>query len=103
MQRGCQNFTMQNFKDTIMNAKVLTTQETFYIPEDAESSIDEIAAIIDHEIALERRGTGEEIIKINSVSIVYGDEDNKIQFPFVKSGAEFRDHVKRLEKFNRIK
>ena len=86
-----------------MNAKVLTTQETFYIPEDAVSSIDEIADCIDYEIALERRGKDGEIIKVDSVSIVYGDEDSKIQFPFVKSGAEFRAHMKRLEKFNHIK
>ena len=86
-----------------MNAKVSTIQEVFHIPEDAEYSIDEIAALIDYEIALERRGKDEEIIKVDSVSIVYGDEDSKIQFPFVKSGAEFCNHVKRLEKFNRIK
>ena len=86
-----------------MNTKVSIIQETFHIPEDAEYGIDEIASLIDYEITLERRGKDEEIIKVDSVSIVYGDEDSKIQFPFVKSGAEFRNHVKRLEKFNCIK
>ena len=87
-----------------MDKIVRTLQETIHIPEDAGFGIDKVVDIIDSEIALERRGQDGEIIKVDSVSIVYGDDgDNQFKFPFVHSGTEFRDFIKRLEKFNRIK
>lgn len=85
-----------------MDTKIRTIQELVHIPADTEFGVNEIADLIDSEIALERRGKDGEIIKVDSVSIVYGD-DNQFKFPFAHSGNEFRDFMKRLERFYRIK
>ena len=87
-----------------MDTKIRTIQEVVHIPADAEYDINELSAFIDSEIALERRGDDGELIKVDSVSIVYGDDvDSQFKFPFAHSGTEFLDFVKRLERFNRIK
>lgn len=87
-----------------MDAKRRTIQEIVQVPLDMEFCTDEMAEFIDSEIALERRGKDGETIKVDSVSIVRGD-DGDIQFrcPFVRSGSEFRNYVKRYESFYRIK
>lgn len=87
-----------------MDAKRRIVQETFHVPSDVEFCIDEMAELIDSEIKLERRGKNGETIKVDSVSIVRGDNgDIQFRYPFVRSGTEFRNYVKRLEWFNRIK
>lgn len=84
--------------------KKCTIQEVVHIPSDTGFGIDEVADLIDSEIALERRGKDGEIVKVDSVSIVCGnDGDIRFPFPFVHSGAEFRDYVKCLERFCHIK
>lgn len=87
-----------------MDAKIRTIREIVHISSDSGFDIDEVADLIDFEIALERKGKGGENVKVNSVSIVCGDDgDSEIKFPFVRSGTEFRECIKRLERFNRIK
>lgn len=87
-----------------MEVKRRTIQETVHIPSDMGFCTDEMAEFIDFEVALERRGIGGETIKVDSVSIVRGDDgDIQYRYPFVRSGEEFRNYVKRIELFNRIK
>lgn len=74
-----------------MDKKIRKIQEIVIIPSDLEFDTDEMADLIDSEIALERRGKGGEIIKVDSVSIVRGDyADSQPRSPFVNSGKEFR-------------
>lgn len=87
-----------------MDTKIRTIQEIVVIPSDAGFDIDEVAELIDSEVALERRGNGGETIKVNSVSIVCGDDgDSQFRFPFAHSGTEFRDYIKCLDRFRHIK
>ena len=87
-----------------MDTKIRMIQEVVHIPADAEYDINELSAFIDSEIALERRGGGGEIIKVDSVANVYGDDgDSQFRFPFAHSGTEFLGFIKRLERFKRIK
>ncbi len=73
-----------------MDTKVRTFQETIHIPNDVEFGIDELVDLIDSEIALRRQNKDGEIVKVDSVSIVYGER----HYPFVHSGQEFRDSIK---------
>lgn len=78
-----------------MDTKIRTIQEIVRIPSDSGFDIDGMADLIDSEIALERKGKDGETIKVDSVSIVQGDDgDIQFRYPFVRSGAEFRNYVK---------
>ena len=87
-----------------MDKKIRTMQEIVQIPSDPAFGVDEVADLIGSEINLERRDEDGESVKVDSVSIVCGDDgDNQFRFPFAHSGTEFRDFIKRLERFYRIK
>lgn len=86
-----------------MKEMIRKIQERILISENSEFDIDQIADLIDSEIALERKGADGVTIKADSVIIVYGDEDRHLKFPCVYSGEEFRKLVRRYEKFLRIR
>ena len=78
-----------------MNSKVRKIQEIVYFPiTDQACDINEIAAFIDSEIALDRVGKDGDPIIVDSVSIV--DADTHLKFPFAHSGEEFRNFIKSL-------
>ena len=82
--------------------KVQIIQEIATVPEDISGDvISWIANFIDNEVKNKRNWVDNEVIKVDSVSIVYGDD--KFQFPPAHSGEEFRGFVKRLELFSRLK
>ena len=82
--------------------KVHIIQEIATVPEDISGDvISWIANFIDNEVKNKRNWVDNEVIKVDSVSIVYGDD--KFQFPPAQSGEEFRGFVKRLELFSRLK
>lgn len=88
----------------MMEPKIRTIQEIVHIPSDSGFDIDGMSDFIDSEIALERRDKKGGTIKVDSVSIVYGDDDDsQLKIPFVHSGTEFRDYIKRLERFDCIR
>ncbi len=84
-----------------MNARGCVIQEIIQIPsEDAEFTKKEIADLIDYEVGLERIDNGGGIVKVDSVSVEFGNSgDGRIKSPFVHSGREFCDFVERSERF----
>ena len=85
-----------------MKKKVHIIQEIVSVPEgECADWVDEISDFIDKEVANERPWIDDETIKVESVSVVYGEE--KFQFPPAHSGEEFRGFVKNLEQFFRLK
>lgn len=85
-----------------MSKIIRTIQEIVHVPEGAFSDwVNEMANFIDAEVSNERAWIDNDVIKVDSVAIVYGDD--QFRFPFAHSGDEFRGFVKRLEQFNRLK
>ena len=78
-----------------------TIQEIVHVPVGVFANYNEIADFIDAEIAKELPWGDKEVIKIDSVSIVYGDE--QVKFPFAHSGDEFKGFLHRREQFIRMK
>ena len=86
-----------------MNREPFIIQEIVQIPYDMDFDANKIAAFIDSEIALERIDKNGGSVKVDSVSIVYGEGGSQVKFPFVHSGKEFYDFLRRMEKFYRLR
>jgi hypothetical protein len=76
-------------------------QETLLYPEDAEVRVEDVAKDIDGEIVQKRFDADGNPINVDSISI--GFEGNDARFPFVHSGKDFIDLVRRLGKLLGVK
>lgn len=88
-----------------MSIIIRIPQETVHFPIDICDAaavggdwVSMIADFIDTEIASERRWVNGETIKVESVKVIYGD--NQIRSPCVHSGEEFRQYINGLKNSN---